>query len=163
MYNDKCYRPHGFTLIELLVVIAIIGILSSVVLVSLNQARGKARDAERVSNLRTVEKALALYWLDNFAYPDTGGAWRGSNSACYGGHGDNAIPGLVPTYLPRVPIEATQSSASACYMYRSNGTDYKFMIHLSMESCTAGSCPLQDPARLSQPTSAVYSAGGANF
>jgi len=153
----------GFTLIELLVVIAIIGILSSTVLVSLNAARGKARDAERISNLRAIEKALALYWLDHNGYPDTANVWRGSNAGCYGGHGDDAIPGMVPSYLPRIPIESAPKSSSACYMYRSNGTEYKFMLHLNMETCAAGTCPLQDPARPTQPTSAVYSAGGTGL
>ena len=60
---------RGFTLIELLVVIAIIGILSSVVLSSLNSARGKARDAKRKSELKQLQTALELYYSDNSAYP----------------------------------------------------------------------------------------------
>ncbi len=72
----------GFTLIELLVVIAIIGILSSVVLASLNSARTKARDTRRVSDLKQLQVALELYYDANSKYPtaltalvgNTGGA-----------------------------------------------------------------------------------------
>lgn len=60
---------RGFTLIELLVVIAIIGILSSVVLASLNSARRKGRDARRVADLKQLQLALELYYDANGAYP----------------------------------------------------------------------------------------------
>ena len=50
----------GFTLIELLVVIAIIGILSAVVLTSLNSSRDKAQDAKRVNDVKQVALALEL-------------------------------------------------------------------------------------------------------
>jgi len=53
---------RGFTLIELLVVIAIIGILSSVVLASLNTARAKSRDAKVESDMHQLQVALQLYY-----------------------------------------------------------------------------------------------------
>lgn len=65
----KLAPARGFTLIELLVVIAIIGLLSSVVLASLNGARKKGRDARRVSDLKQLQVALELYYSDNGAYP----------------------------------------------------------------------------------------------
>ena len=62
-------QSHGFTLIELLVVIAIIGILSSVVLASLNSARKKGRDARRVSDVKQIQLALELYYDANQSFP----------------------------------------------------------------------------------------------
>ncbi len=54
----------GFTLIELLVVIAIIGILSSVVLASLNTARGKGADAAVKSNLNNMRAQAEIVYDD---------------------------------------------------------------------------------------------------
>lgn len=54
----------GFTLIELLVVIAIIGILSSVVLASLNTARDKGADAAAKANLNNARAQAELYYDD---------------------------------------------------------------------------------------------------
>lgn len=54
----------GFTLIELLVVIAIIGILSSVVLASLNTARNKGSDAAVKANLANARAQAELYYDD---------------------------------------------------------------------------------------------------
>jgi len=58
-------REKGFTLIELLVVIAIIGILSSVVLASLNVARGKGADAATKSNLSNARAQAEVYYDGN--------------------------------------------------------------------------------------------------
>lgn len=58
-------EKKGFTLIELLVVVAIIGTLSGAVLVSLQGARSKARDAVRRSDIRQVVTAMQLYYVKN--------------------------------------------------------------------------------------------------
>ncbi len=94
---------RGFTLIELLVVIAIIGILSSVVLASLNTARSKGNDAKRFSDLHQIALALELYRNSNTAYPAHDGATQVDNSL-------NAV--LAPTYIPKVPVDPTKTGRS---------------------------------------------------
>jgi len=66
-------RSKGFTLIELLVVIAIIGLLSSVVLGSLNNARSKSRYTKAFSDMREIGRAAILDYdqYENYA-PDVG-------------------------------------------------------------------------------------------
>lgn len=73
-------KGRGFTLIELLVVISIIGLLSSIVLTSLNTARLRASDARRKADMNTAITALALYYFDHGNYIEAGsGCGSGGN------------------------------------------------------------------------------------
>lgn len=72
---------RGFTLIELLVVIAIIGILSSVVLASLNTARGKGANAAVKANLSGLRATAELY------YDNNGNSYGAANAICSGAGG----------------------------------------------------------------------------
>jgi len=76
--KSKFYNnPRGFTLIELLVVVAIIGLLSSIVLSSLNYSRAKARDARKMADFRSITNALQLFY-------DTYGRMPNNYNPCCG-------------------------------------------------------------------------------
>lgn len=53
-------RNKAFSMIELLIVIAIITFLSGIIFVYANDARIKARDAKRLSDLRTLQTAIEI-------------------------------------------------------------------------------------------------------
>ncbi len=120
----------GFTLIELLVVIAIIGMLSSVVLASLNSARVKARDAKRKSDLKQLQLALEFYYDTNNAYP-SGGA--GSDQSWWANNTGSGIltPLVANGLIPSLPHDPGKNAyvGSGCggaqfYAYWSDGQDY---------------------------------------
>lgn len=97
---------RGFTLIELLVVIAIIGILSSVVLSSLNSARVKARDAKRISDLREMRSALELYYTANGTYPSIGG-WVFSCESSW-----STLQTALSPYMATLPVDPRNSGCA---------------------------------------------------
>jgi prepilin-type N-terminal cleavage/methylation domain-containing protein len=115
----------GFTLIELLVVIAIIGMLSSIVLVSLGGARARARDAKRQSDIRQISLALELAYNDSSAacgnadaYPQRGtlGTWYNITDST------NGIPQICPgvgQYLNPTPNDPLLS-ATRYYRWMGN-------------------------------------------
>jgi prepilin-type N-terminal cleavage/methylation domain-containing protein len=111
---------RGFTLIELLVVIAIIGILSSVVLASLNTARQKSRDARRISDIKQLQLALELYFDDNGIYPAT-----------------IASSTLTSDYIPAVPEDPTATAGAYTYVQVGSGTGYCLGADLEQDTHTA--------------------------
>lgn len=83
--KNKSLKSRGFTLIELMVVIAIIGMLSSVVIASLNSARIKARNVARNSEVEQLRSAFGLGADSNGNLPSSGGGYACVSSNCYEG------------------------------------------------------------------------------
>lgn len=106
----KTAAYSGFTLIELLIVIAIIGILASVVLVSLNEARLKARDAKRKTQIQSIKTALQVYYSAHGVFPPAGGCAYGTNCYVYSTNSQPWIPALGTelgvTSLPVDPVNS---------------------------------------------------------
>ena len=59
----------GFTLLEIIIVVAIISVLAVILLPRLARVRQPANDARRISDLRTIQGYLELYYQKNRAYP----------------------------------------------------------------------------------------------
>ncbi len=79
-------RSRGFTLIELLVVISIIGVLSAVVLASLNTARSKGNDAAIQSDMATIQTEAEIYYGGDGENSYGTQAWSsGAAASCTGG------------------------------------------------------------------------------
>ncbi len=102
---------RGFTLIELLVVIAIIGILSAVVLASLNSARTKGNDASVKANLHTVQTQSAIYSNE---HNNTYGVFDNGS----GGPADCPLPGAT---TGTIFDDSTVASAIKAALNNTNG------------------------------------------
>lgn len=125
MIHRKSSSQSGFTLIELLVVVALIGLLASIVLIALQKARVKSRDAKRISDLRQIVSALELYYDANGSYPpsscsggyDCNGYYWSSDSSW------NTLQTYLSPYLKTLPKDPLNSQGCQgpwnvnCYAY----------------------------------------------
>ena len=146
-------RQAGFTIIEMLIVVTILAMLAGVLVPILQEGQSTARDSRRMADLRSVQTALADYYRDNGLYPTTAGEWSG-DARDVGNNGyaeDGYIPGLVPDFLTALPSDPdSQYPNETCgYMYKSNGTDYKFVLDETPEDpdSFAEGFPFYDPQR----------------
>ncbi len=101
---------RGFTLIELLVVVAIIGMLSTIVMVSLNTARKKARDSEVRTELAQIRTAIQLYYTQYGSMPPN--TYPGN----YCSNQANFLQSVVTAgFLPSNPTSPNNSTYPYCY------------------------------------------------
>jgi type II secretory pathway pseudopilin PulG len=124
-----------------MVIVAIVVILSTIVMVGIQEGRKKARDTQRLSDLQQIQLALRMYKDENGKYPSNGcgnasTTWTGAtftsvtppSTPCtqyIAGLGDFLNP------LPKDP----NAVGNRGYIYRTNnaGTAYKIMAHQSVE------------------------------
>ncbi len=171
--TPQAQTRRGFTLIELLVVIAIIGLLSSVVLGAMSQARARARDALRLEHLKAIATALESYRSTHGRYPlsntDDDVDWRGSCSGWAPLMGDISgadgwIPNLAPTFIPALPLDPKPIPASGyCYAYLSDGANYMAIAYRTVETYRPATNPAPWPSFPNENSFAVYSSGAQNW
>ncbi|WKZ24399.1 MAG: prepilin-type N-terminal cleavage/methylation domain-containing protein [Patescibacteria group bacterium] len=115
-------NKKAFTLIELLVVIAIIGILSTLVIVSLGDSRAKARDSKRLNDVRLMINALELYYENNNEYPP---------SLVFG----DPLEANDIVYMSKVPENPTPRTDGNC-----PNKDYSYALDGAGTSYSLGFC-----------------------
>ena len=137
----KYSKQIGFTIVELLIVIVVIGILAAITIVAYNGIQQRARDAQRAQDVKTIAKALEMYYLDNDTFPNSSctlgagckinSGWNTTADASW----SNLESQLVPKYLsslPKDPLADTTKPAGI-----SGGYNYDYVRATSPFWCDA--------------------------
>ena len=152
--NPQLAHRRAFTLIELLVVIAIIGVLATLSVVALNNARAKSRDAKRVADVKQIQTALELYFNDMNRYPTTTEFAVGS---IFSTSSNGTSTYMTKTPTAPTPADGSCSNADNLYTYTSSdGSSY------SLTFCIGGKTgSLSAGINTASPNGTIYSGAGS--
>lgn len=123
-------NKKAFTLIELLVVIAIIGLIAAVILISVKNIKQKSRDAQRVSDIKSIQEGLAMYQNDAQIFPVYDGYLTGSDALSQA-----LVSAGVMSAVPLDPLNAVVDGVTYKYYYQSvNGSTFLLKYYLETNS-----------------------------
>jgi len=125
----------AFTLIELLVVIAIIGILATVSIIFLSNARAKSRDAKRAGDMKQVQTALELFFNDNNRYP-TATEWGAGQLYSTATNSTSTYMQVIPSAPTPMDGTCTAVQNAINYFSTSNGASYVISFCLGSNTGT---------------------------
>ncbi len=127
-------------------VIAIIGILATVSIIALNNARAKSRDAKRVADIRNIQTALALYYNDKKEYPITLTVGQPLYSTSLDGSGNV----VTSTYISNIPSAPTPADGANC---NTTNNTLTYSTSSDLQSYTLSTCVSNSPQNSSN---AIY-------
>ena len=115
-------QKNGFTLIELLMVVSIIALLTALIVASFSQSKKKSRDARRVSDIRTLAQALAMYHNNYQVYPCSDISCNGTEVRITGS--DNMSMSLKAEGIINADVIDPLNDGTHRYWYSSAGDTY---------------------------------------
>ena len=136
-------KQKGFTIVELLIVIVVIGILAAISIVAYNNVTQKARDDQRVSDVRNVINAVASYQAENGTWPAIADI-QGYNTVKLSGTASSRLTATAPA--------GTSETTRNHYQYVQCGTSPNFtgvQVDYWKEAPASGETP---PLRMSTGT-----------
>ncbi len=155
----------AFTLVEMLITVALVAVLVGTVLVIVNPAklRGKARDAQRLNNLKSIQGAIELYHADNRKYPPFAGSLAIIPETGVPATQDALTNALIPNYISHLPLDPLQPSipnSTPCNINDGTGKpNYRFNYVSDNAGSGYGTYYLLTAQAESQTSTSGYSCG----
>lgn len=126
MLKNIIKKQGGFTLLELLIVIVIIGILALLIIPNITSAPKKARDTQRKTDLKAIQKGLEEYFVSNNVYPSSTGT-IGTGTVL------NELTSGNPPIMKSVPTDP-KNAAPFVYTYTPANSNSTYTLHACLEN-----------------------------
>jgi len=145
MSSTASRNRYGFTIVELLIVIVVIAILAAISVVAYSGIQQRARNAQRIQDVKTIAKAIELYYAENGILPNSqcslgagckiNSGWNTTADASW----QNLESQLVPKYISSLPKDPQASTATSAGI--SGGQNYDFLANTASPAFWCSTSP----------------------